>query len=340
MKKNWRLSRNADLIDWQEARIRQKHICYKDSPAPPPAPDYKGAAEATAAGNLQSAQAATAANRYDQYTPLGSQTWSGGPDNWASQVNLSPTGQSLFDQYNRTSQGLAGMTDQALGRVGDVQSRGFDMSGVQGGVGNVQMGQLPEISEAARTAAENAAYGRATSRLDPQWNDRQTDTETQLRNQGLVPGGEAYDKAERNLTFARNDAYDQARMGAVQQGLQAQQAQFGMGLAGNQQQFSQGLSNANLANTLRGQQIQEQSYLRNLPLNELNALRTGSQVGMPSFQPGGQQQVTPGANYAGAAGQQGAYDQNVYNQQVGASNANTAGMTGLASAAMMAMAMY
>lgn len=45
------------------------------SSSPAPAPDYKGAAEATAAGNLQAAQAATEANRVNQVTPWGSLTY-------------------------------------------------------------------------------------------------------------------------------------------------------------------------------------------------------------------------------------------------------------------------
>lgn len=43
--------------------------------AAPPAPDYKGAAEATAAGNRVSAQQTTVANRPNIITPYGSQSW-------------------------------------------------------------------------------------------------------------------------------------------------------------------------------------------------------------------------------------------------------------------------
>jgi len=55
------------------------------SSSPPPAPDYKGAAEATAAGNLEAAQAVTQANRPNEYTPFGQKIW----------TNL---GQEQFDQ--------------------------------------------------------------------------------------------------------------------------------------------------------------------------------------------------------------------------------------------------
>ena len=42
---------------------------------PPPAPDYAGAANATAAGNLEAAKVAAAANRVNQVTPYGNLTY-------------------------------------------------------------------------------------------------------------------------------------------------------------------------------------------------------------------------------------------------------------------------
>lgn len=43
--------------------------------SPPPEPDYKGAADATAQGNLEMAQYATKANRVNQVSPWGQSTW-------------------------------------------------------------------------------------------------------------------------------------------------------------------------------------------------------------------------------------------------------------------------
>lgn len=63
--------------------------------------------------------------------------------------------------------------------------------------------------------AEQAIYNRATSRLDPMFQDREADMDNQLRNQGLQPGDEAYDRAMRNLNFARNDAYSSAINDAI-----------------------------------------------------------------------------------------------------------------------------
>jgi hypothetical protein len=63
----------------------------------PPAPDYKGAAIATAQGNQAAAQQTTAANRPNINTPFGSQTW----------TNDKTFDQAGFDQaqaaYNTTA---------------------------------------------------------------------------------------------------------------------------------------------------------------------------------------------------------------------------------------------
>ena len=102
-------------------------ICFKDSPSPPPAPDYTGAAQATAAGNLQAAQAATKANRVNQYSPYGSSTYTQADPNdpnsqWSQQISLSDTGQKLLDRLVLSglpvpSQPLHAHFDPALGIV-------------------------------------------------------------------------------------------------------------------------------------------------------------------------------------------------------------------------------
>ncbi len=50
-------------------------VCYKDSPSPPPAPDYTGAAQATSQGSAQAAIANNLLNMRNTSTPLGSQTF-------------------------------------------------------------------------------------------------------------------------------------------------------------------------------------------------------------------------------------------------------------------------
>ena len=257
------------------------------SSSPPPAPDYAGAAQATAQGNLEATRAATAANRINQYTPYGSLTYqhdapADNPDGgWSQSVNLNDTGQKLLDYSNNASLGLGEQTGLALDRVGQGLSQPFDY----GSVGDVQ----------------NAAEGAITSRLNPMWDRKQSQTENQLVNQGLRPGTEAYDNAMKDFNFGRNDAYQQAVLAGI--------------------------------NTMP-QTYQMANALRNQPLNELNALRTGSQVTNPTFNQVPQQQTTTGANMLGAAQAQGQYDMNSYNSGVAQDNAMMSGLFSLGGAAM------
>lgn len=255
-------------IYWAPQRKPGGWVFYKDSPSPPPAPDYTGAANATAQGNVEAARYATKANRVNQYTPYGSQTYQSGvngdPDQWRSDINLTPTGQKLLDYQNNASLGLGEQTTQALGRVNDSLSQPFDYSSVQD--------------------VQDQAYKAQTDRLDPQFAQQQQATETQLVNQGLRPGTEAYDNAMRNFNQGKNDAYGRARIDAINTSPQTYQ----------------------MANSLRNQ-----------PLNELNALRTGSQVTNPTFSNAPQQGQTAGADLLGAANSQ-------YGAAMGANNAQSA----------------
>jgi hypothetical protein len=82
-------------------------------------------------------------------------------------------------------------------------------------------------------------------------------------------------------------------------GLQAQDQFFKQAITGNQAT------------------LQQRNFLRQLPLNELNALRTGSQVTNPTFNTPGQQGQTSGPDLLGATSQQ-------YQAQVGQVNADNA----------------
>lgn len=264
-----------------------------DSPSPPPAPDYTGAATATASGNLDAARLAQQGNMVNQYTPYGNLTYSQDPTSrfssgnpsYSSNIDLSPTGQALLNYSDQAQLGLGAQTTNALGRVDQSLSQPFDQGSVQG--------------------VADQAYKNYTSRLDPQWAHNQETTETQLVNQGLRPGTEAYDNAMRDFNSAKNDAYTSANTAAI--------------------------------NTMP-QTYQLASATREQPLNELNALRTGSQVTNPTFNNATpQQQTTAGANMLGAAQAQGQYGQGIYNANVASSNANNAStMQGIGAAAGIA----
>lgn len=264
----------------------------KDS-SPPPAPDYTGAAIATAAGNADAARIAAKANRVSQYTPYGNSIYTDlGNDLWRQDVTLAPTQQKLLDYQNNASLGLGSLTEKGLGYVSDMLDNPFDTS------------QL-----AAKQVNPGQSYQDAImSRLQPQWDRKQQQLETQLVNQGITDrGSEAWGNALNDFNQARNDAEVAATLQGMGFGQQARQ-----------------------------QDLQEQAFLRNEPLNTLNAVRTGSQVTNPTFSNVPQQQTTAGPNLLGAAQAQGQYDQGVYNSQVASDNAMMNGLFTLGSAALMA----
>ena len=340
--RNSRLDRNADALEARDLAHVRRHICYgKDSPAPPPAPDYVGAAQATSAGNLQAAQAATAANRVNQYSPYGSSTYSQANPNdptsqWSQQINLSPTGQSLLDSLNRSQLGTAGLEQGATQNVASSMGQPFNYSGpgVQTSLNTSGVPAIPGTGDQVAKDAQNTAYAAATSRLDPQWAQNSEMNDSTLANQGITQGSQAYDNAMRTFNQGENDAYTQAQAAAVQQGLAEQQAQFGMGAQANQQAFNQAQAGGQFANQASGQNLSQQLALYNQPLNSLNAIRSASQVTTPQFGAVPQQGQTAGPNYSGAAQAQGQYGQGLYNAQIGAQNAQTSGLFGLGGAAL------
>lgn len=109
---------------------------------------------------------------------------------------------------------------------------------------------------------------------------------------------------------------------------------FGLGSQAEAQRFGEQTSANQFGNQARQQGIQEQSYLRNLPLNELNALRTGSQVNAPQFaQYNNAGTVAPAPIFGAAQAQYGAAN-NAYGQQTGIYNNTLGGLFNLGGSAM------
>lgn len=269
---------------------------------------------------------------------------------WQSQVNLTPQGQERFDQEQRITGQLGNVAEQGLERVGGAVAQPFDMSQVRargdvpqamGGLpGMPAQSQSPGITQIpGQNQVGDALYRQQTRYMDPQYEQQGNALENKLVNQGLQRGTEAFDTAMRNFGMDKERAYGDARDRSIlasgneqsrQFGLGAQQfgqgmaagaqefgqgaQQFGMGLAGQGQQFGQQAQGFGLGEQQRGQQIAEQAYMRGLPLNELNALRTGAQVNMPQFQPYASANVQPAPIMQGAMAQ-GQADINAYNAQ-------------------------
>jgi hypothetical protein len=301
----------------------------KSAPSAPPPPDYAGAAAQTAAGNLEAARSASAANRLNQYTPYGSLEYTQTPTKtldpkayqaalsdwrangqqgaepdpnqymafnpdagWAATQKLSPEQQQLLDYQNKASIGLGELTGKGLGYVSNMLENPFDTS------------KLPTTGFNPSQSYQDAYM----QRLKPQIEQGREALSVQLANQGIPIGSEAYNRAMLSQGQKENDLL----AAATTQG-------FGVG----QQARQQGL--------------QEQAYLRNEPLNTLNAVRTGAQVQGPSFVNSAQQATTAGPDMLGAA--QMGYNANLAasNAKNAASNSLTQGLFSLGGAGIMAM---
>lgn len=313
----------------------------------PAAPDYRGAAEQTAKGNLDMAREATKANRVNQITPYGSLTWNldpgyvNGPfgtripdsskDTWTQTITLSPEQQRLLDQQNRTSFGLAGLQDSAIGRVSEQQARGWNDSALTGMEGPLDRSALPGMGSAYdATADTNRAQELINARLLPQQERDRAALETRLANQGITQGSEAWRNAIDDLGRTQNDARQQAALSAINLGMSQQGQRFNQmnqnrGLATNEiaQRYSQALQN-------RQQGLQEQNYYNTRDLNRLNAIRTGSQVTNPQFGSVPMQQTTAGPDYLGATNALYANQMNAYNAGQARNQNMMGGLLGLA----------
>ena len=148
------------------------------------------------------------------------------------------------------------------------------------------------------TDLQDAAQKAIMSRLTPILNEREDRLTNQLANQGLTAGGEAYSNSMRDFNNSRNDAESQAVLHAI--GLQPQMLSSAM-------------------------------TMRNQPLNELNALRTGAQVQAPQFQGYTGSQASAAPIYQ-AGSDAGNFQTDLYNADMGTRNAMISGLFGLGSA--------
>ena len=283
----------------------------------PKTPDVVGAAQEEGEQSRETARDKTYADRPDQYSTMGSNTWGQTMQRdpatgemvtkWTQNQTLSPDMQNLYDTQMQTNQQLgssaAAMGDrinaemgtplnweqfgeveagpQASGVVGGGITSGGPVGGgitsggpvgggissggpVGGGInavsswedtGNVGPTTGPEgfawDGQSQRQAAEDASYGRATSRLDPQMEKKRQDLEIRLRNRGLRAGDQAYESEMAAYGRDSTDAYEQARFGATMEG-RAEDAQsygqasntYGQNLTTEQQRYNQLLSGA------------------------------------------------------------------------------------------------
>jgi len=266
--------------------------------SPPAAPDYAGAARTQGAANVQTAIAEGILNRPNEVTPYGSRTWNqiGTQSVSSSDPSLRPVDVPLY----QSNVNLTPLGQQRF----DQEQRIMTNLGntAESGLGRVAESLSSPMSVNSATALQDKAEQAYLSRLEPKFAQQEESIRTRLMQNGIMPGSEAWNREFTTFNQGRNDARQQAVIAAMQ---------------------------------TRPQALQEELTLRQLPLNELNALRTGSQVNLPQFnatQPMnvGQTPIMQGAQLQGQA------DMNAYNVQSAQGNSTQSGLFGLGAAAIMA----
>lgn len=210
--------------------------------------------------------------------------------------------------------------------------------------------QFTKDTDALRTQLYNqglkegdAAYDDAMRKLQQNQNDARQQASYQAtigagseasRMQGMDLGlrGQQFNEAQAGGAFANSAAAQalQQQLGIGSQQYNQQLSNAQLGDTRQQNTFNEGMTASNYQNQLRQQQIAEEMQRRGFSLNEINAILSGQQVGMPSMPNFNTAAASQPVNYSGAAQQQGQHDLDVFNAQQAATQGLLSGVGGAA----------
>lgn len=274
-------------------------------PKPPATPDFTGAA--TAQNTIQ-----TYANRPNQSTPWATSGWNATPvqdpttgqwvNQWSQSVNLDPRLQSSLDQQMNQQQGRSGVAASLMPQVAANYNQPFNWAGMpqfqttpdarytsptgqqtsvqQYGMDMSAPSQTTQTTnEPAFAQQRNQIQQQLFDRMRPEHDFQTAQLQTQLANQGLTPGSEAYNREMRRLGDQQSrEMYDAMQTaGSEQQRLQqmllTQQGQaFGQDVTSQQAQnaaigaqFGEGLQAGQFGN-----QANQNLFAQNLAGNQQN----------------------------------------------------------------------
>jgi hypothetical protein len=254
----------------------------------PPSPEKVAAAQTQQ--NVETATANAYLGNVNQNTPFGSLTYSQTgthtitdakgrthevPTFTATQT-LSPRQQQIAQVGEEAQINLGTLARDQSARLGDLLGTPLDVSGAP----NVNAPRLDtRIGENDFERSRRRVERALMSRMNPNLEAGRERLESQLTNQGLARGSEAWNRSIDEAGRQENDA----RMGAILAGGQEQSRLFGM--ERDQAAFGNNALQTQFGNqrTLRGDYMTEAFANRNQPINEIAALLGGAQVTQPSF---------------------------------------------------------
>lgn len=272
----------------------------------PAAPDYTGAANQTAAANLKAAQAATAANRVNQYTPYGSLNY--------AQIGTDSQGNPLWSATQSVAPGLQNAVTASQNAIS-----GYNYSPFAANVNPLQTSVNPDvIGQEGWDKATNAIM----QRLSPQIESQNRMSDQALANQGIMPGSQAYNQAKQQLAQQQNDLLTQASLGGAQV---------------QNQMYNQALANAQLGNQANqigyGQQLSTYGTNLSSPLTYASGVKS---LATPNYINPASQQTTSGADILGATNASYQNQLANYNAEQARNTQMLGGLMGLGGMALMA----
>jgi len=318
-------------------------------PSAPKAPDYAEAARQQGLANQAAGRQTAVLSNPNIVSPYGNQTvtydmaggFEGTPQPTITQT-LTPDAQATLDAQQRVQRSLAGLGEQGAATAQKIMGTPFNYTGpgIKTSLGDQLAPQTSlDMSNVAKMPVNAGMTGQAAimARLQPQIDQQTKATAQTLANQGITPGSEAYNNAMREQQQGQNDLLSQAALQGIGLDMSANQQGYGQALGqagfynqGAAQGYNQALGGAQFGNEAAAQALQQQLGLYNVPLNQITALMSGSQIQNPQFQSytgGGQIGAAPVAQ---AATNQGNYDTAAYNSKMSALSGLYSGIGGLA----------
>lgn len=302
----------------------------------PPAPDYRGAAEAQSASSKEVTNMQNFANRPTQNTPWGSVTWDtqAATDpatgqqvtQWTQNYNLTPEAQKALNSQLNVQSNRSQLAESFLGRVGDAYAKPFDWGGLPAAGQTVntprfdRLSAAPELQKRVDTQAvqntanfaDNPALQGGTGadrerienmlfdRMAPQHQRQQSALDVKLANQGITAGSEAYRRATQSL----GDQQSRERYDAMQTAGSEIQRLADIQRANRSQMTNEDMALANLFNTANQQRFSQ----------DLAAGQFGNQANISQF--GMEKDRLGFNNQAGQQEYQNAFQQSQYANQL------------------------
>lgn len=345
------------------------------SPKSPPPPDYTGAAIAQGAANKDAAQASAFLSNPNVTSPYGTRSVSYGPgpgiNNYVPNITetFSPGQQAVFDQEEALSQKLGALGNSAANYASGTLSKPLDFAGAPAAgrfsaasgvpalpsayTGSGNLPNMPGNYDGVR----NQVIDAMMSRVNTDMAQKRNSTNSDLVARGIMPQNDAYGREMDTIGRQENDARQQAIIAGGDAATQA----FGVDMSRRQQGYDEATTDAGLKygqqlglnqtgytqatdqqKTQFGQQqearqqaITETLAKRQVPLNEISAFRTGSQVQPLQFQNYTGGDIAPPPLFNAAQAQYGA-SVDAYNQQMGSRNNMMSGLFQLGSAGALA----